>query len=313
MNGVALVRNPNSTWNRGSASGAPGPVPAGVHFIDSTTLDGLSEKLRAAHSAGAGVILIDGGDGTVREVLSRLPDIWGAALPRIGIMPRGNTNLIAREVGGLPPRNAVAGVLDRLEAGPPLQVRRRSLLRLDYPAGEHPTLRGFMLGWGAYATGTRISREEIAARGPGLVALTVLATMRRALIGTERASLRRGVATGLVIDGESRAAKARLLGLATTLQRPLSVGLNPFWGEGTGPIRWLDVVAPGHRLALAVPFLARGRPRPWMLRSGYASGRAARIELSLDTLFVMDGEMFPPGKTGPLTLSASEEIAFISL
>jgi hypothetical protein len=35
--------------------------------------------------------------------------------------------------------------------------------------------------------------------------------------------------------------------------------------------------------------------------------------LSLDTPFVMDGEMFPPGKAGPLTLSAGEEIAFISL
>jgi len=313
MTGVALVRNPNSTRNRGSAPGGARRVPAGVYFIDSTTLDDLSEKLRIAHSAGTGVILIDGGDGTVREVLSRLPDIWGAALPRIGIMPRGNTNLIAREVGGLPPRNAVASVLDRLEAGPPLQVRRRSLLRLDYPAGEHPTLRGFMLGWGAYATGTRISREEITARGPGQVALTVLATLHRALIGAERASLRRGVATGLVIDGETRTAKARLLGLATTLQNPLTIGLNPFWGEGAGQIRWLDVLAPGHRLALAAPFLARGRPRPWMTRSGYASGRAARIELTLDTPFVMDGEIFPPGRSGPLILSAGEEIAFISL
>jgi hypothetical protein len=314
MSGVALVRNPNSTRNLRLASrGGLYPVPAAVQLIDSTTLDDLSEKLRAAHSAGTGVILIDGGDGTVREVLSRLPDIWGAALPRVGILPRGNTNLIAREVGGLASTNAVADVLNRLENGPPLSVQRRALLRLDYPAGEHPTLRGFMLGWGAYAVGTRISREEIAARGPGLVALTVLSMLHRVLIGTERASLRRGVATGLVIDGETQAAKARLLGLTTTLQRPLTAGLNPFWGEGAGPIRWLDVQAPGHRLALAVTFLARGRPRPWMLRSGYASGRAARIELSLDTPFVMDGEMFPPGEAGPLTLSAHEEIVFISL
>ncbi len=313
MTGVALVRNPNSTRNLRSASGAPDPVPAAVRLIDCRTFDELSEGLAAAHSAGAEVILIDGGDGTVREVLSRLPEIWGATLPRVGILPRGNTNLIAREVGELGTPDAVAEVLRRVEAGPPLTVRRRALLRLDYPAGEHPTLRGFILGWGAYAAGTRIAREEIAARGPGQVTLAVLSTLRRVLIGAERHALRRGVATGLSIDGAPMTGAARLIGLATTLQRSLVAGMNPFWGGGPGPIRWLDVPAPGHRLALAAPFLALGRPRRWMTRAGYASGRAARIELSLDTPFVMDGETFPPGRSGPMTLTASEEIAFISL
>ena len=313
MSGVALVRNPNSTRNLRAESGAPDPVPAEVRLIDCRTLDELSDRLAAAHSAGAEVILIDGGDGTVREVSSRLPGIWGTALPRVGIRPRGNTNLIAREVGGLRTPDAVAEVLRRLEAGPPLPVRRRALLRLDYPAGEHPTLRGFILGWGAYAAGTRIAREELAARGPGQVTLAVLSTLRRALIGAERRTLRRGVATGLSIDGAPMTERKRLIGLATTLQRSLIAGMNPFWGDGPGPIRWLDVHAPGHRLALAAPFLALGRPRRWMTRAGYASGRAARIELSLDTPFVMDGETFPPGRSGPMILTASEEIAFISL
>ncbi|MFQ5567001.1 MAG: hypothetical protein ACE5EU_11630, partial [Paracoccaceae bacterium] len=72
MSGVALVRNPISTRNLRSASGAPDPVPAGVRQIDCSTLEALSEDLVAARSAGTGVILVDGGDGTVREVLSRL-------------------------------------------------------------------------------------------------------------------------------------------------------------------------------------------------------------------------------------------------
>ncbi|MCH8168277.1 MAG: hypothetical protein IIC03_10175 [Proteobacteria bacterium] len=313
MTGVALVRNPSSTRNLRSASGAPDPLPAGVRPIDCSTLDELSDGLAAAHAAGAGVILIDGGDGTVREVLSRLPEIWGDPLPRVGILPRGNTNLIAREVGGLRTPDAMAEVLRRLEAGPPLTLRRRALLRLDYAAGEHPTLRGFILGWGAYAAGTRIAREEIAARGPGQVTLAVFSTLRRALFGAERRALRRGVATSISIDGAPRTEAARLIGLATTLQRSLIAGMNPFWGDGPGPIRWLDVPAPGQSLALAAPFLALGRPRRWMIRAGYASGRASRIELSLDTPFVMDGEIFPPGRGGPMTLTAREEIDFISL
>lgn len=311
MSGVALVRNQHSTRNLRSAAGVP--VPAGVRLIDCGALDDLSDSLVAAHAAGVAVILIDGGDGTVREVLSRLPEIWGGALPRIGILPRGNTNLIAREVGGLQSENAVAEVLRRLDAGPPLSERRRAMLRLEYPAAEHPTLRGFMMGWGAYAEGIRIAHQEIAARGSGQAALAVLATLRRTLFGAGRVALRRGVAAGISIDGGPVTAAARLLGMATTLQQPLIAGMNPFWGTGPGRIRWLDIHAPGQRLALAAPFLALGRPRPWMAGAGYASGRADRIELNLDTPFIMDGEAFPPASSGPMILSASEEISFISL
>ena len=311
MSAAALVRNSNSTRNLKSAMG--GPVPAEVRLIDCSTLDQLTSDLVAAHAAGIEVILIDGGDGTVREVLSRLPEIWVATLPRIGILPHGNTNLIAREVGAIQPADAVGSVLRRLKSGPPLAQSRRAMLRLDYPAGEHPTLRGFMMGWGAYAEGTRIARAEINARGSGQAAQAVLSTLRRALVGTERTALRRGVAAGISIDGGPATGTARLLGLATTLQQPLIAGMNPFWGEGPGPIRWLDIDAPGHRLMLAAPLLALGKPRRWMTRSGYSSGRAARIELHLDTPFIMDGEAFPPAANGPMILSAREEITFIAL
>jgi hypothetical protein len=311
MSRVALVRNPKSTRNLTTAAGVT--VPTQVALIECGTLDELAAGLAAAHSGGAEVILIDGGDGTVREVLSRIPEIWGTVLPRIGILPRGNTNLIAREVGGFGDPEAIAEVFRRLDAGAELPVRRRALLRLDYPAGEHPTLRGFILGWGAYATGTRIAREEIAARGTGQATLAVLSTLRRALIGAERKALRRGVKAGMSIDGAQMIESPRLIGVASTLRQSLIAGMNPFWGEGRGAIRWLDVHAPGHWLAFAAPFLALGRPRRWMMRSGYESGQANRIELDLDTPFIMDGETFPPAQGGPLVLTANEEISFISL
>jgi hypothetical protein len=125
-----------------------------------------------------------------------------------------------------------------------------------------------MMGWGAYAEGTRIARAEIASRGSGQAALAVLSTLRRALFGAGRAALRKGISASISIDGAPLAGAARLLGLATTLQQPLVAGLNPFWGSGPGQIRWLDIEAPGHRLALAAPFLALGRPTRWMARAG---------------------------------------------
>jgi hypothetical protein len=313
MSDVALIRNPNSTGNIAGARGGCGTFPSAVQVIDCRALDDLSANLAAARAAGAEIVLIDGGDGTVRETLSRLPEIWGDALPQVGIVPRGNTNLIAREVGGLVAADAVSEILRRRAAGEALPTRRRRILKVAYPAGERATLRGFMLGWGAYATATCIAQEEVAASGPRQVVLTVLSTIRRTLIGAERRALRRGVATRLAIDGAQAREGPRLIGLATTLQGPLVGGLNPFWGEGEGAIRWLDVRAPGRWLPLAAPGALFGRPQRWMKRAGYASGRATRLAVGIDTPFIMDGEIFPPPTGGALTLSADEEIAFISL
>ena len=80
-----------------------------------------------------------------------------------------------------------------------------------------------------------------------------------------------------------------------------------------GPIRWLDIAAPVTRLAQATPYLLRGKPARWMAAAGYSSGRASRIELALDSPLVMDGEIFLTSGSGPLTLSATEEITFIAL
>ena len=307
MTRVALVRNPNSTRN------LTGPrlhsVPKDIPIIAAPELDVLTHELKAARGAGIDTLLIDGGDGTVREVLSRIPEIWDAALPKVAILPHGNTNLIAREVGGLAP-DRISEFLARLKDGPkPIELRRK-VLRLER-SGTAP-MRGFILGWGSYAEGTRIAREEITTRGTGQVALAVLRTLARALIGAESRRLRAGISAMIQVDGGPAEQGSRLLGLATTLQGPLAAGFDPFWGEGSGQVRWLDVRAPGHRLALAAPFLAYGRPRAWMTRSGYASGRAQRLALTLDSPFVMDGELFDPPADGVLTLSAGEQVTFLS-
>lgn len=310
---VALVRNPTSTRNARRRI-APATVgTAEVLEIEAASLDDLSDGLRGACRAGASVVLVAGGDGSVREVLSRLPEIWEPPLPGIGILPRGNTNLVARATGGLTAPDAVDRVLHRLRSGPALDRRAHPVLHVAYPAGERPPLRGFMMGWGAYAAGTRIAHEEMTTRGPAQVVLAVLSVLRRATFGADGRAIRRGVPVAMGVDAAPGLRHARLLGLATAIEGPLILGLDPFWGDGPGRIRWLDIAAPARRLLLAAPFLARGTPRRWMTGSGYASGRADRIELALDTPFVLDGELFPPGIAGPLTVTVEDRFEFVSL
>ena len=313
MSGVALVRNPHSTRNRRLSKAGLAALPEDIRVINCDRLEDLSDRLREAHREGAGTLLVDGGDGTLREVVSRLPAIWGTDLPEIGILPRGNTNLLARQAGAIATPDAVGEILHRRARGIPLVRRRLRVLKIEYPDGEHPAMRGFILGWGAYETATRIAREQIRVTGRAQVPLAIAMTVRRLLVGEERRQLRLGVGVRLGVDGNAPREGRRLVGLATSLQARLLPGINPFWGGAEGAIRWLDIDAPGKRLLLALPFVLTGRPRSWMREAGYRSGRAQCLSIELRTPVIIDGDAFPPPTRGPLRLTADEEITFISL
>ncbi|MFC5316248.1 hypothetical protein, partial [Azospirillum rugosum] len=55
----------------------------------------------------------------------------------------------------------------------------------------------------------------------------------------------------------------------------------------------------------------RGRPRPWMIDAGYASGRADEMTVEMTHPFVVDGELFEPGPRGIL-LSAGQRVGFVA-
>lgn len=299
---IAVLRNPHSTRNRGRD--APEP-PAGVRLIAATDIATLGATLADECARGLDLLVIDGGDGTIREVVSRLPEAAGGAPPLLGILAHGNTNLIARKLGALPGYAALEG-LQR----PELLIRSTPLLRLDIE-GQGAPLRGFICGWGAYATGTRIAVEEIEARGGGQVLRAVLATLRRALFGDE--GMRAGVDASFAALGHPVQHGGRFLGIATVLEGPLLAGLNPFWGGGQGALRWLDILSPAPRLALAAPCAALGCPMGWMDGAGYRSGRSAEITLGLRTPIVLDGELVTLAPGSEIRISAAETLHFATM
>ena len=100
-----------------------------------------------------------------------------------------------------------------------------------------------------------------------------------------------------------------LLILATTLERLLP-GVMPFWGHDHGAIKLTTIASPAERFGRAVISVVRGRPSPWMRDAGYASTRADRISLCLNSPIVVDGEVFEPGPHGHVELSAGPSVAF---
>lgn len=305
---LGLLRNPASTGNLGRA---PPDLPPGAVLAQTAGPRDCAAALERLAQARVGVVVVDGGDGTIRDAISRFPTVFGDDWPAVTVLAHGNTNLVARRLGSIQARDLgriAASGSDELAP----RLRAAPVLRIEVERG--PTLRGFIAGWGAYATATRIGREEIAARHGAQVAAAALATLRRALVGREAAALRRGVEATLRADGSPVAESRRFLGIATTLPGRLLGPLSPFWGDGEGAVRWLDILAPPRRLALAAPLVALGRPTTGMRRGGYRSGRSARLELSLaGGGLVLDGESIPGEGGLTAALTAGETVRWLDL
>ncbi|MEM9043645.1 MAG: diacylglycerol kinase family protein [Pseudomonadota bacterium] len=302
---IAVLRNSGSSRNLGR----PAPsVPAGVMQIDLGGIASLNHVLIKLAEDSIDLLVIDGGDGTVREIVSRLPEAFPDGMPMVGILANGNTNLIARRCGRIRSYGALIG-LD--EATLLRHHKTVPVLRIDGLA-DGP-VRGFITGWAAYAAGTRIAVEEISSRGGWQIALAILAVLKRVLWGRDAASLRAGSAINFAPQGHSARRGQGFLGIATVLEGPLIIGLKPFWGTGNGAIRWLDIAAPPSRLWAAAPFVALGLERSWMRRRGYHSGRSSDILMQVDCGLVVDGELFATSQGQQLRFSAQETIRVVAI
>ncbi|PJA61023.1 MAG: hypothetical protein CO163_00500, partial [Rhodobacterales bacterium CG_4_9_14_3_um_filter_71_31] len=111
---LGVLRNPSSSGNRGRA---PRPAPPGVVVIEARSAAETPAALAALRAAGVVAVVVDGGDGTVRETATHLAQAFGGAPPPLGVLPHGNTNLIARSLGALADEAALAALAARLRAG----------------------------------------------------------------------------------------------------------------------------------------------------------------------------------------------------
>jgi hypothetical protein len=314
---LGLIRNPRSTRNKhgGGDFRVLAAQLLGLFYAEPATPEELAETLADFARHEVGIIAIDGGDGTVREVLTALPGAYGEDLPALSIIASGKTNLIAADVGtpGHGPK-AVARLVDAARQGRlGSRIHRRPVLEAAWADGSRPPVIGMFLGAGAFTRGTALAQTEVHAKGVNhgpAVALTIATVMARVLRGNDADGWLTGEPMRLSKDGAEDPKSARFLMLATTLQR-LVLGIWPFWGGGAEPIRWLDIEAHPRRLARALVPVMRGKPRPWMEAGGYHSGTCTTLDMNLSGDFIMDGEVFSPGPLGSVRLTAARTIDFV--
>src|SRR5690606_12060295 len=166
---IGLISNPRSLRNRRglqeiqeALKGAPDV--AHVATDASTDVDDVLVDFAARE---VDLLLINGGDGTVQHVLTRL--LEGDAFqtrPALAILPRGTANSTAGDLG-LRGRGASA-IRRLLEAGRAGAIAdhvvERPILRVENLEGDVPQ-RGMMFGAGAIPDAIELWAREVYARG----------------------------------------------------------------------------------------------------------------------------------------------------
>ncbi|OGS53219.1 MAG: hypothetical protein A3J40_10190 [Erythrobacter sp. RIFCSPHIGHO2_12_FULL_63_10] len=256
---------------------------------------------------GIDLLVINGGDGTVRDVLTCGAGIFGDDWPAIAVLPKGKTNALTVDLEA-PSDWSLQAAIDAFQHG---RIIRRRPIRISSPQDPGIGVLGFVLGAGAFTMATRAgqSAHRLGAFNSLAVAITTLWVVLQVIFGTDRNPWRRGARMNLFVgkalapfqhSGIGDPAYRRFL-LASTLER-FPAGMKPFGALGPGlKLAVLDQ-AP-RRSMLLLPAIIMGRSLRNLRERGIHQVSPGAFELEIDDQIILDGEAFPAGRyrieTGP--------------
>lgn len=314
---IGLISNPNSQRNRRGLDdlrGASTGVPDLVH-IETDGRRSPVEILAELARQEIGLLVVNGGDGTVQRVLTGLFEARPFETPPpVAILPRGMANTIASDVGlrGRPAR-ALSRLIGCVRAGEiGRYVAKRHVLRVEN-IRDLPPQRCMLFGAAAIYDAIEFCCSRIYAlgfKGNLGMGLTLAGMLLSSLLGASN-GLNRGHDIAVAIDDEPMVRRQRLLVLATTLDR-LNLRARPFWTQGDGSIRFTSIAHPPARLVRSTLKVLYGWRRSTLPPDSYLSRDAERIALRLDSPFTLDGELFEPSER-PLVMTARDSVSFVRL
>jgi hypothetical protein len=320
---LALIYNPFSRKNLKNGPDYLQSIQAlpNVLFYAPDThaaLQGVVEDLR---TRSLSCIVVDGGDGTVGKVLSVLhasgwpPEEW----PPVAVIPSGNTNLIAADVGyGKRGAEALRCLQTELRSGLAMRkVKQRHPLVVLRTGYEGAAVLGFFGGMGAFGRGISIAHQPAVLKRYAhdmAVIATFVMTVMQLLLPRQRDGWLAGAAARLTYDGKASSVNNHFMVLCTALNT-LPYGVWPFWRAGGAPcngMHYLDVAAYPPSLMRAVWTLLRGKAPEWLRRSSaYQSGAVQTLQMQTNESFVLDGEILEPGDKTDFTIQAGPPVSFL--
>ena len=256
-------------------------------------------------------IAIDGGDGTVRDVITCGAGVFGTHWPKLIVLPSGKTNALAHDLG-IPVdwtlHDAVKAIGDgRIETRRPMVIAQAD--------NRQAQVHGFVMGGGAFTRAIALGQRshKLGAFNAAVVGMTTVWSVAQALFGRQSNAWRRG--TRMRVRDAAGADLPHLGGLpeherylvfASTL-RGFPAGLNPF-RRVDGPVKLALLDNPRRGLLLRMGALARGTASEATLRRGAHIVEGEAFHVDIGGNFVLDGEIFP---AGDYCLTAGEALRFV--
>lgn len=283
-------------------------LPAGSqHFISQDRSD-LLPLMKKAREAATDHILIEGGDGTVRTVMTALLNSYEESddLPAISILPSGTTNQIARNIG-----LKDISDLDTIQKGN-ISAHTLSLVRIDRVNEEKtPTnpLYGFLFSTGALPHISRFAQDKLNGNGVG-GGTAVVGAVLKAVTGDKSRLMppMKHKMKARIADQTIFKHKGVALGTIMTTLPSLMLGLDPFWGEEDAPLRMTWAEADSRKLGRNVAGLWMGRKQD-RAQDGYYSHNIDRLTLKTKAPATLDGDFLDFSKQ-KLRISASRPVTF---
>jgi diacylglycerol kinase family enzyme len=263
----------------------------GLLYASPATHRALVETLRTYARKGVNLVVIDGGDGTVRDVITATAEVFDNP-PRFALVPSGKTNALALDLG-IPRRWEAHHAIQAAGAG---RFQARSPIEIARAGSSAPVLRGFLFGAGRFVDGTELAQKTHSAGAfdGAAVALSLGWSVIQTLFGGRNNRWKLGQAMQIRMDDRNSAERSLYLFLASTLER-MPLGLKPF-----GPIRdglkVLTIDAPPRRLWAALLPLLAGLEHKWLRQAGYRRTHPGEVRIALEGGFILDGEYHEGGE-----------------
>ena len=246
-------------------------------------------------------IVIEGGDGTVQGILTEfLRHEKARNLPIFTIVPGGNTNQVARNIGlSATTTDAVAKALSENNA-----INSAPLLRIKDKTGRK--YYGFLFSSGALPQVTDYTKDKLHDRGID-GSMAVIGGILKGATGTKGITTPTKIKLNINADGIEKLRGPHLGTIVTTLPG-LMLKLDPFWGEGARPLRVTYVAGEYKNLVKNVAGLWLGKKKKDRSKDGMYSWTANTLKYRYEGPCVLDGELLD--LTKGFKVSATQPIRF---
>lgn len=274
----------------------------------------LKDAMQRFVDSGVELLVINGGDGTVRDALTGGNMVFGEKWPALAVLPRGKTNALTIDLQMPGEWSLEEAILAHRDGN---RVTRRPLVLEPLGDIEDPLVRlGFILGAGAFvaAIDSGQGAHRLGAFQNLAVGATAVWGFTQALFGGDQNPWKRGAAMDvrlgpdmarLAHSGHGEESRRSAL-FASTLTR-FPAGLDPF-SELPGPIRLFALDRFRRRLAFTLPLILKGWRPDNLMAMGIHRHSTERIDLDLGGGFILDGERFDPGR---YCVTPGPELSFV--